>query len=236
MRFNNFLRKKFKIMGYLLLIIVTLSLAQSNHAAQAIDIQVYTADSKPYGLSYAEWSAKWWQWALSIPNKDNPVEDKTGINCNKNQEGPVWFLAGTGGGSVIRNCEIPAGKSILFPIINVIIDFATNPSFKTESDLKNNMMDFKSAVKEVSVDGIKIDPTDYQFMSPLFNFTLPPDNTYDLPAGTTTQAVSNGYWIMLKPLPIGSHEIHFKGIVFDYTATGVVNFNTESNYKINIVK
>jgi hypothetical protein len=30
-------------------------------------IAVFSADSKPYGLTYGEWTAKWWQWVYLIP-------------------------------------------------------------------------------------------------------------------------------------------------------------------------
>jgi hypothetical protein len=48
--------------------------------------------------------------------------------------------------------------------------------------------------------------------------TLPNDNALSLPSGTT-QAVSDGFWNLLKPLPAGEHEIHFSGSLIDFTAT-----------------
>ena len=72
-------------------------------------------------------TAEWWQWILDIPKEINPLLDETGANCDVNQQGPVWFLVGTPGdsetggiitGSVDRDCGIPEGKKILFPIIN----------------------------------------------------------------------------------------------------------------------
>src|SRR5215213_9512026 len=65
---------------------------------------VFPPDAKPYGLTYGEWTAKWWQWAYSMPEADNPMVDNTGNNCAHNQSGPVWFVAGTGGGAVTREC------------------------------------------------------------------------------------------------------------------------------------
>jgi hypothetical protein len=34
------------------------------------------------------------------------------------QDGPVWFLAGTPGGPVTRDCTIPEGKQLYFPLVN----------------------------------------------------------------------------------------------------------------------
>src|ERR1051325_2671947 len=80
-------------------------------------------ESLPGGLSYQQWSARWWSWAYSIPLSMNPIFDTTGIDCALNQSGPVWFLAGTNGFSATRNCVVPAGKMIFFPIINLLNDY-----------------------------------------------------------------------------------------------------------------
>ena len=69
--------------------------------------EVFPADSKPYGLTYGQWAAKWWQWSYSIPEENNPIKDTTGKDCAINQSGPVWFLAGTAGRSAEKKCTIP---------------------------------------------------------------------------------------------------------------------------------
>jgi hypothetical protein len=56
---------------------------------------IFTTDSRPYGLTYGEWTAKWWQWAYSIPSDVHPAYDDNGKYCAEGQSGPVWFLAGT---------------------------------------------------------------------------------------------------------------------------------------------
>ena len=55
----------------------------------SLPIAVFPADSKPYGLTYDEWTAKWWQWGYSIPKDINPAYDDTGKNCAQKQNGPV---------------------------------------------------------------------------------------------------------------------------------------------------
>src|SRR5574341_1319356 len=52
-----------------------------------------------YGMTYGEWSARWWQWGLGQPAATNPIDDPTGAFCDVGQSGPVWFLAGTFGGA-----------------------------------------------------------------------------------------------------------------------------------------
>jgi hypothetical protein len=58
-------------------------------------------------------TALWWQTFLSIPASANPLD-----RCDLGTA-DVVFLAGTTGGSATRSCTIPAGKSILVPVINV---------------------------------------------------------------------------------------------------------------------
>ena len=73
----------------------------------------YTPDSLVSGLSYGQWTVKWWQWSLSIPADRNPVLDNTGINAGENQPEDVWFLAGIwADGNTMkifpkRECKIP---------------------------------------------------------------------------------------------------------------------------------
>jgi len=65
----------------------------------------------------------------------------------------------------------------------------------------------------LKIDGVDIQNlTAYRVDSPLFNFTTPQNGLFDLHS-EKTQAVSDGFFIMVKPLSIGSHEIHFSGIL-----------------------
>src|SRR5262245_47401786 len=72
--------------------------------------------ASPHGKTYGEWAAEHSRWLWPIPLGVNPGRDLDGSQCAINQDGPVWFLAGTFGGSVSRNCTIPAGKAIFFPL------------------------------------------------------------------------------------------------------------------------
>src|SRR5262245_53465086 len=116
--------KNFTIM--MLLLIVTLLVLVLLTGDRDKEVSAGTVDSnatiaqpgtKPYGLTYGEWSAKWWQWVLSIPLNSNPMSDETGVNCGLKQEGSVWFLAGTSGGQAERSCTIPSSKSVFFPVL-----------------------------------------------------------------------------------------------------------------------
>lgn len=151
---------------------------------------------------------------LSEPPASNPAIDQTGKNCGQNQNGPVWFLAGTTGGSVTRSCTIPAEKSILFPIINSECSYSEDPTLKTASDLAQcaKVQNNPSTNLQATLDGVPIQQLDkYRVTSPLFNLTFPSNNIFGSPVGTT-QAVADGWYVFLHPLTPGKHELHFSGL------------------------
>ena len=200
------------------------------------NVSVFPPEAKPYGLTYGEWTAKWWQWIYSMPEEDNPAVDDTGVNCANNQSGPVWFLAGTFGGAVTRECTIPSDKAILFPIMNVECDSATDPSFDTEAELRSCAKADQDTVitKEIMINGVNIGNLDsYRFQSPLFNLTFPENNIAGI-APQTAEAVSDGFWVMLEPLPPGRHEIHSKAALGDPTAIGTTNFALDVRYLLTL--
>lgn len=223
------------------------ALAATIPFALAVNINpaVFPPDSEPFGNTYGEWSANWWQWALSVPASDSPLADDTGEKCDVAQSGSVWFLAGTAGsstgtsgGSAERECTIPADKGILFPIVNTECSTAEGNG-NTESELRScaNAIIDRATFVQASVDGKPIqDVRMFRFESPLFEFTAVKDNVFGIPEGTT-QSVADGYWILLKPLSPGDHEIHFHGGA-NFPATKdvhpAVKFSTEVTYHLTI--
>lgn len=174
--------------------------------------RIFPLDSFPYGIKYGEWVEKWIKWSLSMPKSFNPITDETGKNCAKSQLGPVWFLAGTFGTSVKRKCNIPFRKAIFFPIIEKECSFAEEgDQLKTEADLCNRARYLMDVVIEMKViiDGTAVkDLEKYRVRSSVFDLQFPEDNIYGVKAGAT-RSVTDGYWLMVKPLSRGSHVIHF---------------------------
>ena len=178
--------------------------------------RVVPPNSRPFGLTYGEWSARWVQWALAIPTPDNPILDTTGADCAVGQRGPVWFLAGTFGTTVTRHCTVPEGKAIFFPIVNAFC-------FPPPADVAQLRADCRDLMNQVanlsaSVDGVPIRDltnvltTRFRVVSPVFSFRVPADNILEIGGPQTVQpAVDDGVFIMLRPLPDGRHVIRFHG-------------------------
>lgn len=166
--------------------------------------------------SAAELSTEWWKWAMSFSaqSEENPVNDTSGIHCGVGQRGKVWFLAGGYGSSKIqRNCVIPAEKYVFFPIINMVYYPASeNNGFTCEQAKTHAALNNETALDVfVELDGVPIkDPKRFRAKTKkCFNMfehvpkAFKPYNAY--PSAT------DGYWILLKPLPIGKHSVKFGG-------------------------
>jgi hypothetical protein len=204
--------------------------------ADSINPGVYSIDDKPFGLTYAQWTANFWKWVISIPQQNNPNQDPTGAKCTINQTDPnVWYLAPTFGGAAERTCTIPAGTAILFPLLTGECNYLENPELKADSDLlacAKHGNDQTRSMKAI-IDGVNLrDLENYRVQSSVFDITFPANNVFSVAPGKTKD-VSDGFWVFLKPLPVGKHEIDFSASTID--PSGVNNYNTQVKYHL-IVK
>jgi len=201
-------------------------------------IIVLPTQGEQYGFTYEKWTEKWWQWALSIPESVNPLLDATGKNCHQGQNGPVWFLGGTlKTDKVVRRCRISAEKALFFPVINEEISEGEALYIKDVYELVPIVKDDMDRVicKQAYVDGFYLKGLDEQRVaSQIFQVNLPADNVYrdiyHLQAGETNVA-SDGYWILLKPLPPGEHVLRFSGY---FIGRDGYCFSTEVTYLLTI--
>ena len=181
---------------------------------------VFPPDAVVFGKTYAEWSAVWWQWILSIPIPSNPAFDTTGQHCRVQQSRPVFFLAGAGDFQpVTRECRVPSDTSLFFAIINAECSDVEPPPFFGGTDAERLACaqelidDVGVNTLSVTIDGVEVeDLSSFRVPSPPFNFRMPAqDNFLSLPGVTRGRSASDGYWLMLEPLSPGPHVIHVKG-------------------------
>ena len=193
-------------------------------------VKVFPPQSHPYGKSYGQWSAEWWKWALSLPVDQNPFYDVSGCQNGANgQSGPVWFLTGViaESGVAVRDCTVPGGKALFFPVINTECSTLEPPPFhgNNEAELRACAANFNVVNLAAEVDGVAVkNLDDYRVFSPLFTFTVPDNNPLGVPAGTG-QAVGNGFYLMLAPLSPGHHTIHFGGTYPDFNFTLSITYH-----------
>ncbi|HXB58905.1 MAG TPA: hypothetical protein VNU95_05050 [Candidatus Acidoferrales bacterium] len=215
------------LLGSALAALALLAIAASSSSAQ-----VLPPSSLPYGLSYQEWSAKWWQSYYS--QSADHLQPVTSPNICEGPASRVLFLAGAPQSTTTTNhVTIPAGSPLFFAILGFEADNTSCPTntFTTNSAdvLANEAVNgWDSAATETSctIDGVAVpglgSPTNtiYNVVSPPFSYTTAEkDNVAAvaegepcLPGGLTVYpTVADGVYLMLAPLPPGKHTIHFIG-------------------------
>jgi hypothetical protein len=209
----------FKYLKWNLLFIITLNITAILSNALSFNIFVnadnlnpgiYSKDSKPFGIPYGDWLARWNQWFIQIPTAIHPREYYTPERCVIDQSGPVWFLADVLKGKEERTCTIPAGKAILLPILsNSCWNDNTDPLQATDQGLINCATSGNEhGVKRAIIDGREIKNLDsYRTQSPFFNITVPKDNVFNNVPGVW-KAKIDGFFVFLEPLSPGIHTLH----------------------------
>jgi hypothetical protein len=93
-------------------------------------VNIFLPGSKPYGLPYDKHIENFWKWTLGIPAKDNPINDPTGekyATGQSNTNSSVFYLTFNNGGVSERVCEVPAGKGLFIPVMQVELSDKDTP-------------------------------------------------------------------------------------------------------------
>jgi hypothetical protein len=166
---------------------------------------IFPIDSYPFGRSYEEWAVSWWRWLLSIPKSASPAIDTSGKNAYSNQKHPnVIFLCQTYEESELnptRCIDLPKNTAIFIPIINWIS--LLNHDGQNDKEMLDTARERMDVVRdmEFSINGfsIKNQLHDFRILTPFFDVELPEDNVVGLSPGSR-RAVSDGFWVFVKPL------------------------------------
>jgi len=209
--------------------------ATAADAERDVNPGVVRPDDKVAGKSYSHWAGAWWAWAVQYPLATNPIVDPTGAFNQQGQSGPVFFLAGNFGGTSVRSVTIPPGKHVFLPLYNFLWwtpeDAATLEGIRAIA--VNSVKD--ATLLEATLDGVRvIDPFAYRASSGPGGFAilfLPNSlgTDFGYAPGVRDPAISDGYWLMLKPLRPGKHTLNIKA----QSATG---FDQDVTYHITVVK
>lgn len=152
----------------------------------------------------------WWRWYFSYtPGAD--ALDSSDVSCHAQgtPKGPfidptlpVDFLAGSGGqGAVRRTCSLEVGRHLFFPILTTM-KYTDTPTKDVCRDLQEEEASLNQVVPfmEVRVNGVAVPDMALRRVHSEGCTPLSPEHGM----------VLDGYWLALKPLPVGEHTIEFK--------------------------
>jgi hypothetical protein len=192
-------------------------------------IGFFSKDEKPFGISYDDWAAKYWNWDVGMNTAQ--ATPRAG-GCEINSSNQLVMLLETADVSTppTQSCQISSNQGVIIPLW---IGWCDTHTPRTVEQLKfcakeQNLGNIGSLVK---VDGTPIAKLDVRqtvnpggssvnsvvnslanvtdFTSNPFTLTIPTDTHKPEQLTGTWQAVSDGFWVFLKPLSPGQHTVFY---------------------------
>ena len=217
----------------------------------AYAVDVFHKDEVPFGKTYGDWVQDWWSWNAAIPG--DPETTFAGIKengCLINKEGPVVMLIDPAiGGQHHQRCEISSNQGILFPawaaLCSVALKGNEDMSFK-ELSVCARQYNLGKVTGNVWVDNkplAQVEAEDYKTINLInatelyskgFNITLPEDSNLAVDYPGTHLGATHGWYIFLKPLPVGEHSVRYVNDVRETTLGAGNTNNADITYSFTV--
>jgi hypothetical protein len=204
-------------------------------------VNIFPPGSEPYGLSYDKHIENFWKYILSIPAKDNPINDPIGEKCatsQSNTNSSLFYLAFNNGGVSERTCKVPADKGLFIPVMQVALTEKDVPGATIE-ELKLSAKTDQDSVNSLY---LKIGDTEYNFEdlrkyrtdTEGFDVDYADNGIFGIVEGGPTTAVADGYYIMTDPLQKGNYTVHYRSSL-TCLEPGCAEPNFAQDIKYNII-
>jgi hypothetical protein len=223
---------------------------------------VFSKDEKPFGKSYGDWASEFWnKWLAKNIDQATPKPGGCLIVNNDYKSEPMVMLMETADVSSppTQACQISSYQGIIVPLWIGWCDAGGSPGVNlTKCAKEENLGNIASNVK---VDGIPVAKLDVrqsvipgsglldykinsltnvtQSTSKTFTLTIPADTHKANQVAGTGPAVSDGWWVFLKPLAPGTHTIFYNIRVTPtgaLTSPGTSPHFADITYKVQVVK
>ena len=239
-----------KIYNLLVTVSISLFLAMVM-VPPAYAVDVFQKDELPFGKPYEQWIQDWWRWTAAIPG--DPETTFAGVKedgCLINKTGSVAMLMDPAiGGTHHQKCEISSDQGILISGWGAQCDGSTkgneNKSFKELSECAkgydlgkvtvNAWVDNKP-IAHVKAEDLKtttlINATEVSTKG--FNVTTPANSNLAVDYPGTHLGAAHGWYIFLKPLPVGEHIVRYVNDVRETTLGAGNTNNADITYSLNV--
>jgi hypothetical protein len=168
-------------------------------------VAVIDPDEIVFDRSQSEWSQAYLQWVATFARASSPVSDTSGAQCAAKQSGDVWFLATSDGTAPVeRGCAVPLGKTVFLPIASVLERSGSRePDCAAMARAASANLQHVGALS-LTIDGRAVDALPSYRQSSGGCFAL---GARQVPRVDAKTAVADGYYVMLRPLPAGTHTL-----------------------------
>jgi hypothetical protein len=217
----------------------------------AYAVDVFHKDELPFGKPYEDWVHDYWRWLAAIPS--DPETTFAGLKengCFINKTGPVAMLMDPAvGGKHHQRCEISSNQGILIDGWSGECDASVkgwqNKSFQELSKCARDQNLGKITVN-VWVDNksiAQVKAEDYKTINLInatelytkaFNITTPENSTLTVDYPGTYPGAVHGWFIFLKPLPVGEHTVRYVNDVRETTLGAGNTNNADITYSLNV--
>jgi len=237
-------QRHIKLMGILIAFLLAGTAPLAEGARWRATAPVFPPNSNPYGHTYGEWSA------IYFDTEFRTVWDPEA--CSSGRIGNVELLQSNFGGPGMWECEVPPGTAFL---VNVVTAFFLCPTDcgpdgaapnGTPEEIQAAAQDAIDSlptigyILECDIDGVPVQNVwSYRAQSPVFYGEIVEGCVFNavapefFPPGPYGPAATDGFMVMVQPLPEGEHEIHFRAVIG--TSFPEPLFETEVTHHVTVV-
>ncbi len=228
-RFPSFTccRKSVPLVALALVVALGFGTASANGGGAGVAPSIYPPHSEVAAIPVGEWLARWWKWRFETPIGANPNDPDrnfaAGIACGAGQRDAVFYLpkpltrlGGPRFERILRTCIVPPGTPIFVPLRSVL-GWPTPGGCRDCADCSQAVRGAvnQTTVLELEIDGQPIDGLLAHREEPddCFELLIPQANVVALAPGRRDNVWTEGFAVMVHPLPPGNHEIYVRRVV-----------------------
>jgi hypothetical protein len=228
----------------------------------------FSKDEKPFGKSYDDWASEYWnKWLAKNTDQATPKQGGCLVANNDYKSQSMVMLMPTFDVNFppIQTCQISSIQGLILPLWIGWCDAGGSPGVNLTKCAW--MEDLGNIASDVKVDGVPVAKLDVRMSvtpgmsmshlsgsfnyqvnslnnvtrstSKVFTLTIPPDTHEANQVAGTGPAVSDGWWVFLKPLSPGTHTIFYNVRVTPtgaLTSPGTSPHFADVTYTLQVVK
>lgn len=221
----------------------------------AYGVGVFSKQEQPFGKPYDEWIGKYWQWVITMTEEQS---DPPNGSCLINElNSMVMVLDPSVGGRHELECDISSKDGIMIASWSGFHDNNDKdplpPNFPVEqlSKITKERVNLGAVTSEVKVDGKSVGKVDEitamnnnilnykinamenftEIYAKPFNITIPQDTFMADQDFGTWPSGAHGWFLFLKPLPLGVHKVSYN---LSVQGLGEDNVATEITYTFHV--